>query len=309
MKKLEKEYKGVIVPMITPFNKDLSIDQEAVKRIINAFIEADVSPFILGTTGESASVSEDQMKVFVSMVIGYVKKQVKVYVGISSNCLQATIDNAKMCAEMGADAVVAHPPCYYPLTSNGILRYFEELADNIPCPLIIYNNPMTTNHSIPLEIIDKLSYQSNIVGLKDSERDIERLNRSIELWSERNDFVHLVGWAAQSFYALQKGSDGIVPSIGNLVPNFYKELYNAIMKGELVKAEELQLKTDKISEICYNGKNLSQSIASLKSIMSVYNLCQPYVMPPLYNLDYEEENRIKVLIKQELDDHLIVVHE
>ncbi len=309
MKKPDKKYKGVIVPMITPFNEDLSIDQNAVKKILNTFIEADVSPFLLGTTGESASISEDQMIIFVNTVIGYVKKRVKVFVGISSNCLQETIDNAKMYAVMGADVVVAHLPYYYPLTSSDMMRFYEKLAENIPCPLIIYNNPMTTNHSIPLEIIDKLSYHPNIVGLKDSEREIERLNRSIELWSERNDFVHLVGWAAQSAYALQKGSDGIVPSIGNLVPKLYKDLYDAVINGEFLKAKELQSKTDRISDICYKDRNLSQSIVSLKTIMSVYNLCQPYVLPPLYNLNDEEENRIKNLIKQELNDKLIFVHE
>ena len=301
--KKDMKYKGVIVPMVTPVNKNFSIDKDAVKKIIESFITAGVSPFILGTTGESASVSEDQIKTFVSLVVENAKKHTPVYAGISSNCFQTTINNAKMCADMGVDAVVAHPPNYFPLNSSDMLKYFEELVERINCPLILYNNPMTTYHSLPLEIVDKLSYHSNIVGLKDSERGIERLDRSIELWGKRKDFVHLVGWAAQSSYALQKGSDGIVPSIGNIVPELYKQLYDSVLKGEYSRAEELQVKTDRISEICYGGKNLSQSIASLKTAMSIYNICQPYTLPPIYNLDDKEETRVIQLIKQELNDY------
>ena len=110
MEKPDKKYKGVIVPMITPFNEDLSIDQGAVKKILDTFLEANVSPFILGTTGEAVSVSDNQKIILVSSVLGHIKKRTKVYVGISENCLQESIDNAKLYAEMGADAVVAHLP-------------------------------------------------------------------------------------------------------------------------------------------------------------------------------------------------------
>lgn len=293
MKTIHKKYKGVIVPMITPFNKNLLIDLQAIEKILDTFVEANVSPFLLGTTGESVSISESQKTLLVKSVVEFVKKRVKTYAGISGNCLQESIENAKLYADFGVDVVVAHLPFYYPMSSSQMLRYYEQLANSIPCPLILYNNPITTKQSVPLEVIDQLSHHTNIVGLKDSERGIERLDKSIKLWSDRADFAHLVGWAAQSAYSLLQGSDGIVPSTGNLIPRIYSDLYKSAIMGESEKANELQEKTNKISEIYQKDRNISQSIPALKTMMSAYGLCQPFVLPPMYDLDTKEQGLIK----------------
>jgi dihydrodipicolinate synthase/N-acetylneuraminate lyase len=293
MKIIHKNYTGVIVPMITPFKKELMVDIKAVENILNAFVKADVSPFVLGTTGESVSISEPQKALLVKSTVEFVNKRVKTYAGISGNCLSESIENAKLYAGLGIDAVVAHLPFYYPLSSSQMLRYYEQLADSIPCPLILYNNPITTKQSIPLEVIDQLSHHRNITGIKDSERGMERLDKSIKLWSDRTDFSHLVGWAAQSTYSLLKGSDGIVPSTGNLIPKMYSDLYKAAIIGDSEKANELQEKADKISEVYQKDKNLSQSIPALKIMMSEYKLCQSYVLPPMYELDKSEQKTIK----------------
>lgn len=290
------KYKGVIVPMITPLNEDLSIDLGAVEKILNTFIEAHVAPFLLGTTGESVSMSYIHKEILVKKVTSFSNKRVMVFAGISGNCLQESIDNAKKYADMGVDALVAHLPFYYPLAPGQMIKYYEELADHAPCPLFLYNNPITTKLSIPLEVIEQLSYHPNIAGLKDSERGIERLDQSIELWNDRKDFAHLVGWAAQSAYALGKGSDGIVPSTGNLIPGLYQELYQAAIRGDSHRANELQEETDRISEWYQKNRDLSRSIPALKTIMSFHGLCAPYVMPPLYMPDEKEQNRIKEIV-------------
>jgi len=296
--KPDKKYKGVIVPLITPFDKNLLIDLSAIERMLDLLIKADISPFVLGTTGESVSISESQKTLLVKSVIRNVKGRVKTYAGISGNCLEESIENAKLYTGLGVDAVVAHLPFYYPLSSSQMLKYYEELANNIPSPLILYNNPITTKQSVPLEVIDELSYHINIVGVKDSERGMERLDQSIKLWSDRSDFSHFVGWAAQSAYALQKGSDGIVPSTGNLTPKLYGDLYKAVLSGEFEKANELQEKTNKISEIYQKDRNLSQSIPALKIMMSAFGLCQPFVLPPMYGLEAKEQLQIKEKIME-----------
>jgi dihydrodipicolinate synthase/N-acetylneuraminate lyase len=290
---MTKKFTGVIVPTVTPFTDDLKIDVPANERILATFLEAKVSPFLIGTTGEAVSITNKQKTLLVKSTVDFINHKTLVYAGIAGNCLHDSIRNAKKYADLGVDAVVAHLPFYYPINSSQMIRYFEQLADHCHCPLILYNMPVTTKQSIPLDVIEKLSYHPNIAGIKDSERGIERLDASLKLWKDRSDFVHLMGAAVQSAYALLHGSDGIVPSTGNITPKLYAQLYEAAIKGDAQKANELQEKTNLISEIYQKDRDLSLSLPALKTMMSVYGLCTPNAMPPLYTLSDAEQTVIK----------------
>jgi len=288
--------------MVTPLNADLTIDQNAVESLISSFIPNEVSPFLLGTTGESVSIPDKQKSVLVKSVVKHVRQRVKIYAGISGNCIQESVENAKKYFDMGIDAVVAHLPFYFPIAPEHMLRYYEQLAGSLPCPLILYNNPATVKYAIPTEIVENLSYHPNIAGIKDSERNIKRLDESLKRWSHRSDFVFLLGWTAQSAYALAGGCDGIIPSTGNLIPRLYRELYLAATSNNPEEARRLQKITDRITEIIQKDKNISQSIAALKMIMSEFGLCQPFVMPPLYQLDKAEQSLLKEQIQAEVNN-------
>lgn len=274
--------------MITPLDAKNRIDSEAVGRILLSFISAGAEPFLLGTTGESFSLSETQKITLVKEAVSSVNGKATVYVGISSNCLSESVDQAKRYADMGADVMVAHQPFYFPMDDHQLMVYFETLADSISQPLILYNNPITTKQSISLDVIEKLSYHPNIYGFKDSERGMERLDKAIGLWKERSDFSHLLGWAAQSAYALMKGSDGIIPSTANLTPEIYVNMYRAAMTGNEKEVNALQDLAARISEIYQKERNVSQSIPALKAMMSVKGICEPYVMSPMLNCSDEE---------------------
>jgi len=288
--------------MITPFNEDLSLDLVSTRIILDTFIEAKVSLFVLGTTGESVSIPEKQKLLLIKTVCQFLNGKIQIFAGISGNCLSESIDQAKSFFQMGVNTVVAHLPYYYPLESRQMLRYFEQLADNVPCPLILYNIPATTKQSIPLNVVDQLSHHPNIGGIKDSERGMERLDESLALWKNRTDFVHLIGWAMQSTYALQNGSAGLVPGTANLVPKLYKDLYESVIAGDIAKAMVIQDRTNRISEIYQKDRNLSQSIPALKTMMSACGLCHPYVLSPMLSLDAREQESIKERAIAEIND-------
>lgn len=287
--------------MVTPFQKDFTIDAESVGRIVEMLLGAGAIPFVLGTTGESASISVAQKEVLVKTTIEKVNGKSLVYAGISSNSFSGSVEFGKRYADLGVDVLVATLPAYYPLNEDQMLRYFEELADQVPLPLMIYNMPATTKLSIPVEAIDKLSHHPNIVGVKDSERGMERLDQSIQLWKDRSDFVHFLGWAAQSTYALHAGSDGIVPSTGNFAPELYVQLYNAVLYGDIERAKQLQAATDELGFLYQKDRLLSQSIPALKVVMSVRGLCSPEVLPPMYRISENEEVAYVSLVKEKLN--------
>lgn len=297
---MRKKYSGVIVPMVTPLNEKLSLDNHAVSEILKTFALNDISTFIMGTTGESVSLPLALRTEFVKTTVKERRGTMLVYAGIAGNCLQESIDAGNLYADLGVDAVVVHLPFFFPISDTAMLRYFETIADNVRCPVLLYNNPLTVRWSTPLEVINKLSKHPNIVGFKDSEKGIERVNVSTDLWADRADFSYLMGCAAQSSYALSKGCDGIVPSAGNLIPELYKKLYEAAIKGEDKLAEKYQDQTDVVGEVYQYQKNISESIPALKVIMSEYGLCKPFVMPPMYELEIKEQKKLKQQIKEVL---------
>jgi dihydrodipicolinate synthase/N-acetylneuraminate lyase len=289
----------VIVPMVSPFNADFSIDKTAVARMCSMFVNAGVSVFALGTTGEGDSMSHEQRNELVQFVVKEVGRRSKVYAGLTGNSLSESVKAAHEYADLGADYLVAKLPAYYPMDETQMLLYLEKLADSVSLPLFIYNIPSTTHFSIPLQVIDHLSHHPNIVGLKDSEQNLERLDESIQLWGERNDFDFLIGWATMSAYGLMKGANGIVPSTGNLCPEKYVQLIDCIRNGDGEMALLIQERTNQISAFYQKGRILSYAIPALKAMMEMKGLCSGEVLPPMVSMSHEEKEKFSFEVKDE----------
>ncbi|UCE07941.1 MAG: dihydrodipicolinate synthase family protein, partial [bacterium] len=153
MKKIKK-YHGVVIPMITPFTESGRLDEEAAIRITDHVVEAGTYPFLLGTTGESASIPLETRFQLVKCVTKHLKNRSFIYAGISNNCFEHSITTAKSYHDLGVNALVAHLPSYYPLIPDHILKYFELLAERSPGPIVIYNILGTTHMSIPLTVVE-----------------------------------------------------------------------------------------------------------------------------------------------------------
>ena len=288
----EKKYRGIVIPAVTPLTENSQLDHKAVEKMFANFFNYNASPFILGTTGESASLPFSLKKEYIKKAVTLKQSNTLLYAGISSNCFEESIELAKFCFDAGVDAVAATLPSYYVLTTSQMKKYFEDLANAIGGPMIIYNIPATTHMSIPLELIDELSHYENIVATKDSERSDERLQQSIQLWSKRKDFSHFLGWAARSAKAMIDGSDGLIPSTGNLNAKIYADMFKAIDAEDQETAFAMQEKSDTLGNIYQQNKTLGESLSALKILMSKENLCKEFVMPPLQALSQVEKDKL-----------------
>lgn len=296
----EKKYKGVVVPMVTPVTKEGALDTAAVERIITFFVEAGVSPLLMGTTGEGNSVSQADGLLFVETAVKAAQKRITIYAGLTGNCFSEQLKQAEAYTNAGADVIVATLPTYYALTPEQMENYYRTLADSIQGPLMMYNILATTHMSIPVDVIQRLADHPNIVGLKDSERDLERMAQCIEIAKGREDFCYFCGWAAQSAHSLELGGDGIVPSTGNYVPDMFQQLYEAAVKGDTDTANRLQDETNEIAKIYQKDRTLGQSLTALKVMMQSKGLCEPWMLMPLTRLSDEEEQTIKLKIEDYL---------
>lgn len=287
-----KKFSGIIVPAVTPLTTRLEIDEAGVNHLFSLFYQNNISPFILGTTGESASLPQ-QVKEDYIRIAGMIKQPDTVlYAGISSNVLKESVELAFYAADHGVDAVAVTLPSYYALTPVQMEKYFLQLANVIPLPLIIYNIPATTHMSIPLELIDTLSHHPNIVATKDSERSDERLAKSLALWKDRDDFGHFLGWAAKSAEALLGGSDGLIPSTGNIVQWIYADMLKAVDTADIAKAYKMQELSDAYGAVYQSNKTLGESLWALKALMEYKGICGDTVMPPLQSMSEEEKQRL-----------------
>ena len=299
----KKKYHGIIIPAVTPLTANYRLDEAAVEKMFSKFYSNNAQPFILGTTGESASLPATVKKEYIKAAVKYKRPGTVLYAGISANCLQESVDFANECFDTGIDVVAATLPSYYALNESQVKTYFETLANQITAPLIIYNIPATTHMSIPLQVIDDLSHHDNIVGTKDSERSDERLSESLQRWKHRADFSHFLGWAAKSAYALLNGSDGLIPSTGNLCASIYSTMQKAVTACDADKAYEMQRLSDVLGSLYQSGRTLGESLWALKVLMNSNEICETVVMPPLQPGSNDEAVRLiadlKLIIKQE----------
>jgi dihydrodipicolinate synthase/N-acetylneuraminate lyase len=297
MRKLNK-YHGVVVPMVTPVTKEGDIDVKAVERIIDNFAKYNVSALLMGTTGEGNSVAVEQGVKMIEAAAKAAAGRITIYAGLAGNCVSEQMEAAKKFVAAGADVIAATLPCYYALTPEQMMKYYTDLADVLTIPLMLYNITITTHMSIPVDVIEKLSHHPNIVGLKDSEDNQERMEEILRLVADRDDFAYFCGCAANSAKALSLGADGIVPSVGNYLPKMYADLFDAGVKGDTATAEDLQQKTIEIGKINTAGLTLGQSLAGLKVIMKMVGLCDTFMLPPLTELDDDTVKRIQEQAKE-----------
>lgn len=284
-------YEGVIVPLFTPLTDAGHLDEAATVKILHNITTAGASPFALGTTGEAMSFSVEERKAFMSLVKQYAGNSVT-YVGVTANSFSETLELARYAQELEYDAIVPHLPSYYPLTASLMMKYYLELVEATEAPLIIYNIPVTTGMSIPLTVIEQLSRHPRIIGLKDSEAGEERLQQNLALWKNRPDFNFFLGNAAYGARGMLAGAQGVVPSLGNLLPGQYQKIVDYGRAGQAEMALAHQKICDEISRCCQAGRTVVDAIPALKYMLHLAGYCTPEVALPMQQPD--ESNKQKI---------------
>jgi 4-hydroxy-tetrahydrodipicolinate synthase len=213
------KYHGTVVPMVTPFRADGNLDEPALHRLVDTQIAGRVEGvFVLGTTGEGAHVPRHSRRQLVAQTVWRVNGRAMVFAGLG-DIRDGDLSEANEFFQAGADAVVAHPPISRKVTEHDLQGWYEGLLDQVQGPLVLYNMPMTTKVSIPLGAVEKLIGHPKLAGIKDSENNAERLAALLLRCGGKKDFSVFVGVGALMEKGLRLGADGIVPSVGNLIPD------------------------------------------------------------------------------------------
>jgi 4-hydroxy-tetrahydrodipicolinate synthase len=295
----QKKHRGVIVPMVTPLTPCLELDEPAMQRLVDHLCEGGVHGiFVLGTTGEGPYVPVKMRSQLVELAVRSARGRIHVYAGISSEALGDSLDAGNRYLKMGVDAVVAHAPAHYEKQPAESLHFFDELAARLNGDLLIYNMPLTTNVSLPIEVCKETARKPRVIGIKDSENNPERMGRLLQELGGRESFSVFVGTGPLMAKGLLQGADGIVPSVGNLMPSLCREFYDSIARQDARKTGALHDRLMELSNVYQKGRTLGQSIAALKGAMTWLGLCGPDVLPPLKPTSADERLVMHELLAQ-----------
>jgi 4-hydroxy-tetrahydrodipicolinate synthase len=291
--KTSQKYHGAVVPMVTPFTPTGALDTAALDRLVDTLLAGGVEGiFVLGTTGEGAFVPPQFRRELVERTVRRANKRTKIFAGLG-DIRNADVSEANDFFRAGADAVVAHPPIAEKLPPEQLLSWYEKLLARLEGPLLLYNMPMTTGVSIPLEAVEKLLGHPKLAGLKDSENNPKRLEETMKRFGGKKDFAIFVGVGALMELGLKLGADGIVPSVGNLIPDVCQQLCVAAQRSDWSVAEGLSARMSAVAALYQKGRNLNESLAALKAAVSCRGLCAPDVLPPLKSLPPVEVDKIR----------------
>lgn len=288
-----REFHGVLPPMLTPLKEDLSVDREGVANLVNHLITGGSDGiFPAGTTGEGPNLTMAQWEGIVGSVVDEVRGRVPVFAGCIDISVGRVIEKVRRASEIGADAVVVTPPCYYRFTEWGdIALHFQSVLEVSSLPVVLYNIPQYTGNPVSLECVELLIENEKVVGVKDSSGDWTHFQALLELCTERG-VACLEGAEPQSSSAVLLGASGIVPGFANFSPQIAKELYLRASEGKIKESFCLQGKANELARI---WRVTRFAYVAGKVAVNLLGLCQPYTTVPLKATAEEKEAVRRIL--------------
>ncbi len=293
--------KGIIPPMVTPLLSDnLCLDIKGLHKLIEHIIGGGVHGiFILGTTGESTSLSYRTREQLITESCNIVNGRIPVFVGISDTSIEESLQLASTAKKSGAFAVVAAPPFYYGLGQIELFKYYWRLADKLPLPLFLYNMPSHTKINIDIKTVLSLSEHPNIIGLKDSSANAVYFQSLCYLLRANEDFTLLVGPEEMTCQTVLMGGHGGVNGGANLFPKLYVELYNAVVAKDFDRMARLQDLVMEISSKIYTqGSYGSSYLKGIKSALKVLGIIEANIAPPFDTFEEKEMTAVTQNIRR-----------
>ncbi|MDR1740798.1 MAG: 4-hydroxy-tetrahydrodipicolinate synthase [Synergistaceae bacterium] len=236
--------RGTGTALITPFTKN-GIDYERFRKLLDWQIDERVEFLVvLGTTGESPTVTSEERKEIVRMAVKRVNGRVPVVVGTGGNSTPHAVEESRRAEALGADAVLVVTPYYNKPTQEGLYRHFKAVASSVSIPVVLYNVPGRTGVNLLPDTVLRLAEIDNIIALKEASGNQAQVDETIRrlLRRVRRDFFVLSGNDDQAFHLVNAGGHGVISVLSNVAPRETSDMIRACLAGDVTKARELHLR-------------------------------------------------------------------
>lgn len=289
-----KRFKGSGVAIVTPFKNDSSIDFSALGRVVEHIIQGGINYIVvLGTTGESVTLTKDEKKAVVSYVIEAVNGRIPIVAGIGGNNTQEVINTIRHTDFTGIDGILSVAPYYNKPTQRGLFQHFKSIANCSPVPVIMYNVPGRTGCNLNADTCLELAKEcDNIAGVKEASGDLTQIMKIIR--GKPESFNVISGDDMLTLPVIAAGGAGVISVLANAFPAATSELVNNALKSNFKTAREIQFKYLELTELLFTEGNP----AGVKAMLGILNKCQNILRLPLVPVSRATLTRIQKAVDE-----------
>ncbi|MBO7220697.1 MAG: 4-hydroxy-tetrahydrodipicolinate synthase [Alistipes sp.] len=270
-------FKGLGVALITPFMENGAVDFAAVARIVDNLVEGGVDYIlVLGTTGETPTLTSDERKALIRFVRERVAGRVRLMVGIGGNCTHDVITTLRTWNLSGYDAILSVNPYYNKPNQEGLYQHFKAISEASPLPIMLYNIPGRTGINMAPETIARLAKDcDNIIGIKEASGNLEQMAKIKELLPD--DFLLISGDDGLTVEVIKLGGDGVISVLANAYPAQTKEFVDLALAGQIDMADKKLHAFDGIISALFEEGNP----VGIKTLLYANGVCSNTMRLPL----------------------------
>ncbi len=287
------EIRGVIPALVTPFTKKDDVDLAGVETITRFLVENGVHALMpVGGTGEFPSLLREEKRDVVAAIARVAKGKVPIIPGTAACSTREVILLSNDAFTAGADAVIVTAPYYFKLSDESLIQHYTTVAQNVGCPVIVYNNPLYTGNPMSPQVLAKLMTVKNIIGVKNSSSDMGQLIEMIRL-SPRGKSL-CTGIDSQFYPALCVGASGLYSTAAGIVPAQMVKLYDLFIAGKHAEALALSMQLQTLNRYLEYDPGY---VAPAKEALNLLGLPGGCIRAPLPQLTSEEKAGVKAALK------------
>ena len=272
-----QKFVGTGVALITPFKEDLSVDVEALKKLVNFNIENGTNYLVInGTTGESATITKEEKQQIIDVIIKENNNRVPLVLGVGGNNTAEVVNEFKTRVFKGIDGILSVAPYYSKPTQEGFYQHYKALAEATELPIILYNVPgRTAKNMEPATTIRLAKDFTNIVGVKEAGNIQQQYNSLLK--DKPKDFLIISGDDDLALGVALAGGSGVISVIGQAFPVEFSKMIQLGLEGENKEAYEIHFKLMDIIDYIFEENNP----AGIKTVLKELGICGNDVRLPL----------------------------
>ena len=291
---LHANFTGTGVALITPFNADLEIDFNSLERIIQHLISNGINYLVvLGTTAESATLTEEEKKSIIQFVKEKVDGRIPLVLGAGGNDTRAVVEFIKQAETYDYDAYLSVAPYYNKPNQHGLYAHFDAIANATNKPIILYNVPGRTSSNISVETVLALSEQhAHIIAVKEASGSVEQSMGIIQ--QAKKDFAVISGDDALTLALMSCGAKGVISVIAHAYPKVFGDIIRESLRGNISGARAAHYQILNITNAIYDEGNPT----GIKYVLSKMGLCENYLRLPLVEASETLKRKIDLLLTE-----------
>jgi 4-hydroxy-tetrahydrodipicolinate synthase len=272
---MTRSFAGAGTALVTPFTKSGSLDENALRRLVRRQVEARIDVLVpCGTTGEAATMTEDEQKQVVAITLEEAGK-VPVLAGAGSNDTKTAVERARAMEKLGAHAVLIVGPYYNKPTPEGFYRHFATVADAVTVPVVVYNVPGRTGSNIDTKTQLRLAEHRNIAAVKEASGNLTQV---MDILRDRPEgFEVLSGDDANTLTFMALGGEGVISVAANQVPGQMHDLAAAGARGDFAEARRIHYRLLRL----FNLNFVESNPIPVKASLAMMGLCEESFRLPM----------------------------